>query len=316
MTDFFASLIEISRKTQKEARIKFKGLGTLHLFKNRELAFLFEDDSIELKTITGSRVSNDLFLERQKEREDLSFIDSASAVLSMGGGNTFSIKSSALRSLSHAGSIPSRVSKDTRSARYSTSSSITHGQRSKQMLNPLKKDLVWKRYLRKNAEQARARADAVSTKSKSLSVHSINNAYNTMNVGSSVGGVYKERQVPASMNLNTHTNAPTMVMGLSSPDGVYKEKGVSQVPYPFLSALVDRKNFNRFSKRVVFDRSDYDDHLNQIVDQIHEKKQREMDERIVEKDDEQRQLAFQRDMLLLEKEDERQDKENKRLAFV
>ena len=94
------------------------------------------------------------------------------------------------------------------------------------------------------------------------------------------------------MNLNVHLNAPTMIVGLHSPDGVYKQKqtGQGQVPYPFLSALIDRKNFDRFNKRVVFDRSDYDDLLNQVVDQIHEKKQREMDERIIEKDDEQRQL--------------------------
>ena len=126
------------------------------------------------------------------------------------------------------------------------------------------------------------------------------------------------KEVPKDMNLNVHINAPHQIMGLSSPDGVYKNqtsKG-QQVPYPFLSALIDRKNFDRFNKRVVFDRSDYDDLLNQIVDQIHEKKQREMDERIVEKDDEQRQIAFQRDMMLMEKEDERNDKENKRLAFI
>ena len=54
------------------------------------------------------------------------------------------------------------------------------------------------------------------------------------------------------------------------------------MPYPYLSALIDRKSFNRFNKRVVFDRSDYDDLLNQIVDQIHDKKQREIDEKIVE----------------------------------
>ena len=75
LTEFFGTLIELSRRTQKEARVKFRGLGTLHLFKNRELAFLFEDESIDLATIAGTKVSNDLFLERQKEREDLSYID-------------------------------------------------------------------------------------------------------------------------------------------------------------------------------------------------------------------------------------------------
>ena len=197
------------------------------------------------------------------------------------------MKSSALRSLSNAASIRTRMSRDTRSVRYSTSSSVTNGQRSSNVLNPLKKDLVWKRYLRKNAEQAKVRADAMSTKSKSLS--NVNVGYsNTLNPRDYTN----IKEAPKNMNLNTHTNAPTQIMGLSSPDGVYKEKTNVSVPFPYLSALVDRKNFNRFNKRVVFDRSDYDDLLNQIVDQIHEKKQREMDERIVEKDDEQRQLDF------------------------
>jgi hypothetical protein len=48
LTDIFAALIEISRKTQKEARIKLKGFGVLHLFKNREIAFLYEDESIAI----------------------------------------------------------------------------------------------------------------------------------------------------------------------------------------------------------------------------------------------------------------------------
>ena len=66
LTDIFACLIETSRKTQREARLKFKGLGTLHLFKNREIAFLYEDDSfaLDLSTIAGTKTSKDLFLER------------------------------------------------------------------------------------------------------------------------------------------------------------------------------------------------------------------------------------------------------------
>lgn len=44
--------------------------------------------------------SNDVFAARQAEREDLSFIDGASAVLSMGGGKAFSVRSSKLTKLS------------------------------------------------------------------------------------------------------------------------------------------------------------------------------------------------------------------------
>jgi len=48
LTDFFAALIEISRKTAKEARIELKGFGFLHLFKNRELAFQQVDSSMSV----------------------------------------------------------------------------------------------------------------------------------------------------------------------------------------------------------------------------------------------------------------------------
>jgi hypothetical protein len=92
----------------------------------------------------------------------MSFIDSASAVLSRGGGNTFSVKSSALRSLSHVTSVKSKVSKNSQSIRYSTTSSVATGRSSSKVLNPLKKDLVWKRYLRKNNEMARERQNASS----------------------------------------------------------------------------------------------------------------------------------------------------------
>ena len=70
-----------------------KGFGTIYLFKNRELAFNPIDESIDLASLTKS---NGLFLDRQKEREDLSFIDQASAILSRGGGQAFSVRSSAM----------------------------------------------------------------------------------------------------------------------------------------------------------------------------------------------------------------------------
>jgi len=39
LTDIFTALVDVSRKTGKEARLGMKGFGTLFLFKNRELAF-------------------------------------------------------------------------------------------------------------------------------------------------------------------------------------------------------------------------------------------------------------------------------------
>ncbi len=59
-----------------------------------------------------------------------------------------------------------------------------------------------------------------------------------------------------------------------------------------MSGFVDRKTGNRFSKRVNFDRSDYDDLLGKIIDQIHEKRDRELLAQINEREDEQGLLEF------------------------
>ena len=53
-----------------------------------------------------------------------------------------------------------------------------------------------------------------------------------------------------------------------------------------MQAYVNRQTDNRFKKKVVFNNDDYDDLLCQIVGQIHEKKDRDLLERIKEKEDE------------------------------
>ena len=73
LTDFFTALVDVSRKTGKEAHIKMKGFGTIYLFKSRELAFNPIDDMIDLSAL--DRKNTDLFADRQKMREDLSYID-------------------------------------------------------------------------------------------------------------------------------------------------------------------------------------------------------------------------------------------------
>ena len=73
LIDLFTALVDVSRKTGKEAHIKMKGFGTLYLFKNRELAFNPLDESIDLGQIDNDNKS--LFMERQRMHEDLSFVD-------------------------------------------------------------------------------------------------------------------------------------------------------------------------------------------------------------------------------------------------
>lgn len=75
LIDLFQAVAETSRRSAKEVKLTFKKCGNLYLFKNRELCFqMVGDDS----------TSSQLRLERSKLRDDISVIDSASAVLSRG----------------------------------------------------------------------------------------------------------------------------------------------------------------------------------------------------------------------------------------
>lgn len=141
-----------------------KGFGTLHLFKNRELAFNAQDDSIDLSKIETR--NNSVFLDRQKEREDLSYVDQASAVLSRGGGKAFSIRSSTLRSLSSVMTAPTNPSVRSSVIGSTYTSHITDGMArssysvsstGSKKLGPIKKDAIWARYKKKNEMQAKER---------------------------------------------------------------------------------------------------------------------------------------------------------------
>ena len=55
---------------------------------------------------------------------------------------------------------------------------------------------------------------------------------------------------------------------------------------------MDGRKDARFAKRVIFDHSDYDDLLGKIIDQIHEKKDRELLDKIKDREDEQGLLEY------------------------
>ena len=114
LVDFFQYKIELSRRTHKEAKIKISNLGYLHLYRNRELAFnqSLKDSCIEYN-----------------DREDISLIDGASAVLSAGGGKAYSVRSSKISKFSlktpatNVSINPSQPEKpNSKRARYSESS--------------------------------------------------------------------------------------------------------------------------------------------------------------------------------------------------
>lgn len=96
---------------------------------------------------------------RNKEREDLSFIDNASAVLSRGGGMTYSVKASTIDALSMITppttnpSVTSSVYVSKMSNKSTRIGSVTSSV--KRELKPLKKDVLWQRYKQKNAEAAK-----------------------------------------------------------------------------------------------------------------------------------------------------------------
>jgi hypothetical protein len=90
LTDLFAAFIELSRRTQSEVILDFK-VGVLHLYKNGEIQF---ESKAEMDSNSPQRRQFD------PAREDISVIDSASAILSSGGGRVMSIKSSYLENLS------------------------------------------------------------------------------------------------------------------------------------------------------------------------------------------------------------------------
>lgn len=158
LTDFFAALIEVSRKTQREARVEFKGVGNLHLFKNREIALS------GLEELPGQLTNEEIMRARNKERQNISFIDSASAVLSRGGGMGYSVRASAIDALSLLTppttnpSVASSVFGTQVSGRSTQPGSFT----SKRELKPLKKDSLWKRYKEKNAAAVKRHEEKVA----------------------------------------------------------------------------------------------------------------------------------------------------------
>lgn len=89
-------------------------IGALHLYKNGEMLFESRSDIEQLFGTPSKR--------NQEPREDISVIDTASAILSAGGGRVMSIKSSYLESLS-VRTPNSQISKSTNLSTRSTSSS-------------------------------------------------------------------------------------------------------------------------------------------------------------------------------------------------
>jgi hypothetical protein len=133
-----------------------KGVGVLHLFKNRELALSAHEDSN-----FGMLTAEELLRARNKERNDLSFIDSASAVLSRGGGHAFSIKAGTLDMISlitpptKNPSVASSAFASNPSRQPTRNPSISGSEKFIGGNEELRKDSLWKKYKAKNEERER-----------------------------------------------------------------------------------------------------------------------------------------------------------------
>ncbi len=111
----------------------------MHLYKNGELFF---ESKAETENAMGSPTK------RAEPREDISVIDSASAILSTGGGRVMSIKSSYLENLSVR----------TPQSQYSKANSL-FSQRSASNHHKLVNSQNWLKYrMRKNYESANRNA--------------------------------------------------------------------------------------------------------------------------------------------------------------
>ena len=124
---------------------------------------------------------------------------------------------------------------------------------------------------------------------------------------------------PEDMNLRTHTNAPTTIADLPSPVNVpvsptARSQSQSKFnvtarsmatsadapSFPYLAAMIQKAN-GHTSKKVVFDRSDYDDLLGQIIEQREMKKHKEAQEKINSKKEEAKLLEHQRELMVEER---------------
>ena len=104
--------------------------------------------------------------------------------------------------------------------------------------------------------------------------------------------------IPNTVNITLNPTAPEGALRTPEPSNSSRRSHGSVLSagqplnYPFLPGNMDSSKDERFAKRVIFDHSDYDDLLGKIVDQIHEKKDRELLDKIKDREDEQGLLAF------------------------
>ena len=83
------------------------------------------------------------------------------------------------------------------------------------------------------------------------------------------------------------------------------------MPYPFLSAFIERRTGNRFSKKVIFDHSDFDDLLGKVIKQIEDKRSQKSFEKASRKQTEQEEIREWRQKLWEEQQHMAKDKQLK-----
>jgi hypothetical protein len=97
-------------------------------------------------------------------------------------------------------------------------------------------------------------------------------------------------------------------------DTLQKQK----VPYPFLSAFIERRTGQRFSKRVKFDptASNQEKFLQTIINQINANKEKQDVQRSVKRDQDNEFLNNLRQKMIIDQQQVSDDKRQKQLDFI
>lgn len=106
LTDMFACLIELSRGKHSPVKLAMKGLGALHVLKNKEIFF-----SGDVAPVQNTENDYDFLYEAKSGAQEVSTVlDGASAILSQkGGGGLLSVRSGYLSTLSSVKTPRSKI---------------------------------------------------------------------------------------------------------------------------------------------------------------------------------------------------------------
>jgi len=227
IADVFSALIEINRKTKKDARLSMGvRFGGIVLSMSGEI--YFERGS----QITGQDFDEvrSIFKSRNKIRSDaISVIDAASSILSQGGGKAFSVRSDFFKQLSSVATPASNFSKSTKT-------------RSNTIVSENGQQKFFSRY-RARSKVPLTTDEIFEAKDSQKSKELTQDALNYLDTENA------KPKSKASRSLFSHNSIQEMPQNRyvsSLPD--------EQSKHPHLKAFIERGMGHRLSKKMVFEK--------------------------------------------------------------